>query len=138
MKILLPVDGSENSTRAVQLVVKQAAGAKEAPELHLLNVQHPLPGTIRGVADQAKQYHHDEGMKALAAARKVLDDAKLAYKYHIGVGDVGEIVAHFVKEIGADQVVMGTKGAGAVANMIMGSAATKVLHSVPVPVLLVK
>jgi nucleotide-binding universal stress UspA family protein len=77
-------------------------------------------------------------MKALAAARKVLDDAKLAYKYHIGVGDVGEIVAHFVKEIGADQVVMGTKGAGAVANMIMGSAATKVLHSVPVPVLLVK
>ena len=67
MKILLPVDGSDTSSRAVQYVIKQAQNSKVAPELHLLNVQHALPGTIKGVADQAKQYHHDEGIKALAA-----------------------------------------------------------------------
>src|SRR6188768_1982153 len=138
MKILLPVDGSETSARAVQFVIKQALNSKEMPELHLLNIQHSLPGTVKGVADQAKQYHHDEGIKALANARKLLDEAKVTYKYHIGVGEVGEVVAHFVKDLKCDQVVMGTRGMNAVANMVMGSGATKVLNLVDVPVLLVK
>jgi nucleotide-binding universal stress UspA family protein len=138
MKILLPVDGSETSDRAVQFVVKQAQNSKEAPELHLLNVQHSLPGTIKGVADQAKQYHHDEGVKALANARKLLDDAQMKYTYHIGVGEVGEVVAHFVNDLKCEQVVMGTRGMSSVANMVLGSGANKVLHLVNVPVLLVK
>jgi nucleotide-binding universal stress UspA family protein len=138
MKILLPVDGSETSSRAVQFVIKQALNSKEAPELHLLNVQHPFPGTIKGVAEQARQYHHDEGMKAMASASRLLDDARIKYTHHIGVGEVGEIVAHFVKDLKCDQVVMGTRGMSSVANMVLGSAATKVLHLVDVPVLLVK
>ncbi len=138
MKILLPVDGSDTSARAVQFVLKQALNSKEAPELHLLNVQHSLPGTIKGVANQAKQYHHDEGVKALANARKLLDDAQIKYTYHIGVGEVGEVVAHFVSDLKWDQVVMGTRGMSSVANMVLGSAATQILHLVQVPVLLVK
>jgi nucleotide-binding universal stress UspA family protein len=138
LKILVPVDGSDNSVRAVQFVMKQAGNSKEPFEVHLLNVQHPFPGTIKGVAEQAKQYHHDEGVKALANARKVLDDANVKYIYHIGVGEVGEIVAHFANDLKCDQVVMGTRGMSSVANMVLGSAATKVLHLVNVPVLLVK
>jgi len=138
LKTLIPVDGSDNSTRAVQFLMKQAEHCKEPIEIHLLNVQHSFPGTIKGVADQAKKHHHDEGMKALTNVRKLLDDAKLKYTYHIGVGEVGEIVAHFVNELKCDQVVMGTRGRGSVANMVLGSAATKVLHLVKVPVLLVK
>lgn len=138
LKTLIPVDGSDNSVRAVQFLMKQAGNSREPLEIHLLNVQHPFPGTIKGVADQAKQYHHDEGMKALANARKLLDNAKVKYTYHIGVGEVGETVAHFVNELKCDQVVMGTRGMSSVANMVLGSAATKVLHLVQVPVLLVK
>ena len=138
MKILLPVDGSETAARAVQFMVKQVQNSREIPELHLLNVQHALPGNIKGVADQAKQYHHDEGIKALTNARKALDDANIKYEYHISVGEVGEVVAHFVKDLKCDQVVMGTRGMGSVANLLMGSTATKVLHAVNVPVLLVK
>jgi nucleotide-binding universal stress UspA family protein len=137
MKILIPADGSESSNRAVQHLVKQASNVKIALDVHLLNVQRPMPGTV-GEGAQAKQYHHDEGVKALASARKILDDAQVKYAYHIGVGDIGEVVAHFVNELKCDQVVMGTRGMGAVANMLMGSAATKVLNLVKVPVLLVK
>ena len=68
----------------------------------------------------------------------MLDDAKVAYKYHISVGEVGDVVAHFVKDIGCDQVVMGTRGMGSVANLMLGSGANKVLQMVDVPVLLVK
>jgi len=138
LKTLIPVDGSANSDRAVQYLIRLAANSKVPLEVHLLNVQHPFPGTIKGVADQARQYHHDEGMKAMASAIKLLDDAKIKHTYHIGVGEVGEIVAHFVKDLKCDQVVMGTRGMSSVANMLMGSAATKVLHLVEVPVILVK
>ena len=137
MKILIPVDGSDNANRAVQYLIKLAGISKAPLEVHLLNVQHPMPGTV-GESAQAKQYHHDEGVKALASACKLLDAAGIKYAYHISVGDVGDIVAHFVNELKCEQVVMGTRGMGAVANMVMGSAATKVLNLVKVPVLLVK
>jgi len=138
LKVLIPVDGSDNSLRTVGFLVQKAALYKEPLEIHVLNVQRPFPGTIRGVHEQADKYHHDEGIKALAGARKLLDDAGVKYTYHISVGEAGEVIAHYCKDKQIQQVVMGTRGAGAVANMLLGSVATKVLHMVEVPVLLVK
>lgn len=139
LKVLVMADGSENSLRSIRFVIQKASLYKEAMELHLLNVQHPFPGTVRLLAgEEAKRFHHDEGIKALDAARKLLDAAGVKYTYHIGVGDIGETIAHYVTEKKIEQIVMGTRGAGAVANVLLGSVATKVLHLVDVPVLLVK
>ena len=138
LKTLVPLDGSDNSLRTVQFLIGQAALYKQPPEIHLLNVQRPFPGTIRGVHEQAEKYHHDEGIKALAGARKLLDDAGVKYAYHIIVGEPGEIIAHFAKDNKIDEVVMGKRGACEIASILLGSVATKVLHLVEVPVLLVK
>ena len=138
LKVLIPVDGSSNSLRAVQFLVEKAPLYKEPLEIHVLNVQHPFPGTIRGVHHESEQYHHDEGIKALAEARKLLDAQGLQYAYHIVVGEAGETIGHFARDKHIQQVVMGTRGAGAVASMLIGSVASKVLHLVDVPVLLVK
>jgi len=135
---LIPIDGSENSLRTVRFVVGKAALYKGPLEIHLLNVQRPFPGTVRGVHKEAEQFHHDEGIKALAGARKALDDAGLKYVYHISVGEAGEVIAHFARDKHIEQIVMGTRGAGSIANMLLGSVTTKVLHLVDVPVLLVK
>ena len=51
MRVLVLIDGSEVSKRVAQLVINQASMLKEPPDIHLLNVQHPLPGTIRGVGE---------------------------------------------------------------------------------------
>lgn len=138
LRVLIPIDGSKNSLRTIRFVIGKAQLYKEPLEIHLLNVQHPFPGTIRGVSAQAKRFHHDEGTKALAPARKLLDAAGVGYTHHIGVGDFGETIAQYVKNLKIQQLVMGTRGAGAVANMLLGSVATKVLHLVDVPILLVK
>lgn len=138
LKLLFPVDGSKNCLRAVELLIRQAALYKEAPEIHLLNVQHPFPGTVRGVREEAEKFHHDEGIKALATARKALDDAGLKYAYHISVGEAAETIAQYVREKKLDEVMMCTRGMSAVANMLLGSVANKVLHLAEVPVLLVK
>jgi len=129
---------SDNSLRVVRHVIDKAALYKDPVEIHLLNVQRPFPGTIRGVKEQAEQYHRDEGDKALAGVRKLLDDAGLKYTCHISVGDAAEVIASYCHDRKLDQIIMGTRGAGAVANMLMGSVASKVLHLVDVPVLLVK
>lgn len=138
LRVLVPIDGSENSLRAVEFLIRKLPLYKEPLELHLLNVQHPFPGTVRGVQHEAERFHHDEGTKALAAARKAFDAAGVKHVYHISVGDSGDVIAHFVREKKIEQVVMSTRGAGAVANMLLGSVANKVLQLVDVPVLLVK
>ena len=137
-RILVLVDGSDNSNHAVEFMVRKAAFFAEPLEIHLLNVQHPFPGTIRGVHHEAQQVHHDEGVAALASARKILDDAGIKYTYHIGLGEAAEVVAHYVKEKGIDQIIMGTHGRGAMLGLLMGSVAKEVLHLVSIPVLLVK
>jgi nucleotide-binding universal stress UspA family protein len=48
------------------------------------------------------------------------------------------MICKFVKQKKIEEVVMCTRGMGAVANMLMGSVASKVLHLVEVPLVLVK
>lgn len=138
MRVLVLIDGSEIARRVTQLVMKQASLLKAPPDIHLLNVQHPLPGTVTGVGEQARQFHNEEGQAALAGACQLLDEAKLKYTCHIIVGEISAVVAQATKEFNCDQIIMGTRGMGTVANMLLGSVATKVLHVVDVPVLFVK
>ena len=137
LRILLPVDRSDNSLRAVRFLIKKANLFREPLNIHLLNVQHPFPGTIRGVHNEAQKEHHSEGLRALADARKLFDDAGIKYEYHVGIGDAPQVIAQFVSDHGIEQVVMGTRGLGTISGMLLGSLTTKVLHLVRVPVLLV-
>ena len=142
LKWLVPVDGSESAVRAVSHMIDKLPWFKDGIEIHLLNVQHPMPygSRVSSVLGQDKvaQYHHDEGMAALQPARAKLDAAGVKYVFHIGVGDSAETIVRYAKDQKCDQIVMGTRGMGALSNMIMGSVATKVLHLSDVPVLFVK
>jgi nucleotide-binding universal stress UspA family protein len=48
------------------------------------------------------------------------------------------MIARFARERGCDQILMGTRGLGAIGSLLLGSVATKVIHLADVPVLLVK
>ena len=142
MKLLVPVDGSKCSIRAVDHLLKKLDWFKGGVEIHLLNVQPPVPygGRVSSVVghDQIAKYHQEEGLTALKAARHKLDTAKVKYTYHIGVGDEAEVISEYAKEQGVDQIFMGTRGLGGISTLVLGSVATKVIHLSPVPVLLVK
>jgi nucleotide-binding universal stress UspA family protein len=141
MKILLPVDGSENALRATRFAMKLAQTCNEGFELHLLTVQMPiLSGDVKMFVsqDQINAYYHDEALKALAGAREVLDAAGVHYVFHIGVGQLAETIAAYARDKACDQIVMGTRGLGSVKGLLLGSVTTKVMHLVDVPVTLVK
>ena len=141
LKILALVDGSESSGRAVRYVIEMSAACKEAPDIHLLNVQAPVtPGNVARHVRRSDLdgYYHDEGMTALAPARMLLDEAGVRYAFHIGVGEIGETVAKYVQELSAQQIAMGTRGLGPVAGMLLGSVTTDVVQAVDIPIVLVK
>lgn len=136
--ILVPVDGSENSDRAVRYaleLLKEGGGT-----LHLLNVQPPVGGGVSTFVRKADiaSYHREEGAKALASALKLAADAAVPVEKHISVGRPGELVAEFARRVGARMIVIGTRGHTGLAGVILGSVAQDVIARAGVPVCLVK
>lgn len=141
MKILIPIDGSPNSNRAVEHVIASAALLKQAPQVFLLNVQWKLAtGNVKMFINQdtINDYYREQGMEALSAARAKLDAAGLAYTYHISVGTPAEAIVQYAQEQQADQIAMSAHGQGKLATLLLGSVAGKVVHLAPMPVLLIK
>lgn len=141
VKILLPVDGSEASTRAAARLVQTIGWFKEAPEIDLLTVHLPVPMFAHmGVVvtqEMVDRHYAEESQAAMAAARKILDDGGVRYHALRAVGPIAETIADHAKKHGVDMIYMGTRGMSAVSNAVMGSIATKVVHLASMPVVLV-
>lgn len=140
IKILLAVDGSEHSQRAVAFAAKLAQ-AGTAVELHVLNVQIPVDsGHVRMFveADLIEAYYREEGLRALQPACEALDAAGVEYLRHLAVGHIAETIAHYADKLDADQVVMGSHGRGALSHLLLGSVASDVVRRLDRPVTLVK
>jgi nucleotide-binding universal stress UspA family protein len=139
MKALVPVDGSENALRALRHAIDLAKQGALS-EIHILNVQPPLGGGVTTFVGSAtvKDYHREEAEKVLAPIKKLLDEAKVAYKTHITVGTPGECVAELARRHKVDKIIMGTRGLGSLGGLLLGSVATDVIKRADVPVTLVK
>jgi nucleotide-binding universal stress UspA family protein len=139
-KWLLPVDGSEASLHAVRLAIEEASNLPARPELLLVNVQAPVSGDVSRFInrDTLKEFHEENGAKALVEARAILEGAGLPYAARVLIGEAAPMIADLASHEKCTRIVMGARGLGSVIGMLMGSVTTKVVHLSPVPVLLVK
>jgi nucleotide-binding universal stress UspA family protein len=140
-KVLVAVDGSPNALRAVQHVLADRDAYREPLHAVLVNVQPPVvSGAVKTFLSQEQitHYYHDEGEKALAEARALVEKAGVGFECHILVGEIAPTIAKFARETGCALIVMGTRGLGSVSGLFLGSVATKVVHLSDVPVLLLK
>lgn len=141
MKILLPVDGSACSLRAVDHLITHVGWFRDVPEIHLLHVHAPIPiGRVQAHIgkETLHAYYLEEGQEHLAAARKKLDAAGQVHTTHIHVGQPAEVIARVAGELACDLIVMGSHGSSGIVGLVMGSVASRVLHLAACPVLLVK
>lgn len=139
--VLVPFDGSASAKRAVQYLVDFAKVYPNV-QVHLLNVQREpnlygnyVPATM---LDDLRKGALTHAQTVNAEGAQLLEAASINYQAHEVVGDVVTEVVAAVKRLGCNTVVMGTRGMGSLGNLVMGSVATRVVHDVPVPVLLVK
>jgi nucleotide-binding universal stress UspA family protein len=140
-KVLLAVDGSECSDRAVRWVIGIVSSMNKPAEVHLVTVQPAIrEGLIRNFVsnDAIETYQREEGDKSLSSARRLLDAAGIAHVPHILLGPVGSAIGDFAAQNGCDGIVMGTRGLGGVTGLVLGSVATQVLQVATVPVTLIK
>ena len=140
LRILIAVDGSAYSLRAVQHVLRlRDAGC--AIEPHLLNVQIPLEsGHVRMfiARESIESYYRDEGLAALKEATAALEAAGQPCSTHIAVGHLGQTIARYADEMKFQLIVIGSHGRTGLKHAVMGSVATEVLKLASVPVTLVK
>lgn len=141
MKILLAIDGSDMSLRAVRHIIDHVRWFRDVPELHLLHVHLPVPIGLAShpiSRETLEAYYREDSEAALERARQLLDAAGLPYKPHIHVGQPATIIVKVAREIGCDMVCMGSHGHSVLKNALMGSVAAKVLEIADIPLLLVK
>ena len=134
-KIVVPIDGSENALRALQ--VAAARSRLTGAQLHLINVQPPITsGNVRMFIskEMISQYHQEEGEKALASARQTLSAAQMPFTAVVRVGHPFQVIADYAEPANGDEIVMGTRGMTSVGNLVLGSVATQVIHAARVPV----
>jgi len=141
LKLLLPVDGSDNALRAVKHALDSRTWYRESPEYHLLNVQSPIAsGAVKMFISQQQldAYYQEEAATQLQAARDLLQAAGVTFNAKIIVGEIESSLRRYAKEQAMSMIVMGTRGMGAVRNMVLGSIAARIIQSSELPVMLIK
>ena len=135
--ILVPVDGSESSHRAVRFVI--GLHPKLAPlQVRLLYVHLPKLGAHTAVGDQvAERDAIAHAVEAMRSPRRLLDAAQVPYVSETRRGHIPQAIAHCAKDTKCCAVVMGTRGMGTT-DRVLGSVARQVINLVDVPVTLVK
>lgn len=137
-KILVPTDFSDHSAKAVRYGAELAAtfGA----ELHLLHVVEFTPIMYGDGA----YIPLETPAELTAAATRQLDDLKidsatsLQVTRNVAQGTPFVEVVRYARDNATDLVVLGTHGRGAIAHMLLGSVAERVVRKAPCPVLVVR
>jgi nucleotide-binding universal stress UspA family protein len=137
--IIVGVDGSSQSQRALIRAIKEAA-VHHAP-LTVLTVHQ----AVRGYAGGAVTYPEDkiETERAREAAQaetdKALAEVGEPRPESVTVTAVHGFPAEVLIEAGrdADMLVVGSRGAGGFSHLMMGSVADKVAHHAVCPVLMI-
>jgi nucleotide-binding universal stress UspA family protein len=142
MRILVPVDGSSPANRAVAYATGLLAGRTDG-EIVLVNVQN---ADTLDISDFTAVITREADKKAAALAsrkalRKAIDicrEASVAYETNAELGPIAETISRLARQLGVDQIVMGTRGLSGLRRLVLGSVAAEVARLAPVPVTLIK
>jgi nucleotide-binding universal stress UspA family protein len=142
MRILVPIDGSAAANRALAHALVMVRGRSDAL-LMLVNVQSAETLDVSDIsavvsAPDDRELAARQSARALHKALAMCREAEVRHEVHAELGPVAETIDRLARRLRADQIVMGTRGLGAVRRLLLGSVATKVVQLASVPVTLVK
>ena len=138
--IVIAVDFSEHARKALGLgsdLAKQHGAAVhlvhafELPMPVLTPYEVALPDNFIGDARNA-------GRRELDALERGLVDAGIDVTSHLRDGPPDMAIDEVAKEVGADLIVIGTRGNTGLKHIVLGSVAERTLRHAPCPVLTVK
>lgn len=148
-KVLVAVDGSENSDRALDfaldLAEKYNAGitvlnVSESPAIGVVPFESTEPTVYANSSvnfyKDFQSFHEEILRNAVNRAMEFKPNVAVSSKLREG-NAASEIVAE-AKEGGFDIIVVGHKGLGRVKELFLGNISEKVAHLAPCPVVIVR
>jgi nucleotide-binding universal stress UspA family protein len=144
--VLVAMDGSEGSFQAVRFL--QSFALPRQTKVRLLSVVERLrypttaPRSVQGqlvrMLKELEAERRGEVDKVLERAARQLDDKITRVTRYTPTGDAAEEIVATAQDFDTDLVVVGARGLGGVARVLLGSVSERVLHHARCPVLIVK
>lgn len=140
MRFLVPVDLSE-ATPPVIAVARRAAQTGDSSVV-LLHVAEPDPAFVGyeagpGVVREQVAHEYREQHQVLHSHAEALRAEKIETTALLIQGQIAQCILNEAERLGADLIIMGTHGRGAMFDLIVGSVSHAVIRDTSIPVLLV-
>jgi len=136
-RIIAAVDGSEESRRALALATRMARALGGR-----LTVTHVIPTYDEqlelGTYQEFEQAHETYAQSVLSEMTKAVEFPLERLELKVLKGAPAEAVAQAAEASDVGMVVVGSRGRGAVARVLLGSVSDRLLHISPKPVLVVR
>lgn len=146
-RVLVPIDGSETSLRALHEAIR-VGQCQKAAAIHLLYVVDTItnipqsespPSYIKEIYAQARKY----GQEVLEKARQEVERAGLQVETRLvelkrASDRISQVIIDEAKSMPAELLVMGTHGRRGLNHLLLGSVAESVTRQTPCPLLLVR
>jgi nucleotide-binding universal stress UspA family protein len=142
-RILVATDGSDGADRAVDYAAQLAKN--DGADLLIVNVVggYGLPHRAFKALTNAQQAWLEELLQSMSAEvlTKARDRARslgaAMIQLESRTGDVAQTIIEIAQGKGTDAVVVGKRGAGLVAKLLLGSVSQKLVSLSPLPVMVV-
>jgi nucleotide-binding universal stress UspA family protein len=135
--ILVGTDGSDPAGQALDVAIELArdTGAK----LEVFSVQQPLPHGRAGSGPPILEVEQPHGAEHIAeAAAEQARAAGVTATPHSPRGDVVDVLADAASTLGADLLVVGSRGHGSISGALLGSVSHALVSRSPVPLTIVR
>ena len=138
-KILLATDGSEDAGLALRAAVDLSARA--GSDLHVIHAwrpfpEHPHPSVA--MASDSALYEREAREVLFGQLEEIGAAGAVAAGAHLERGRAAETIADTARDLGADLIVVGSRGLGPVRRLVTGSVCEGVVFLAGCPVLVVR
>jgi universal stress protein A len=133
-KILLPLDASPTD-RAIIEHIKKLAGIMHS-HVVLFHVATGAAAQFRGA--DAGGVEIEESRAYMERVKAEFEAANIPSTAELGYGEPAKEIIKWIQEKGCDLVAMATHGHKLLADIALGTTASRVQHNVSVPVLLLR
>jgi nucleotide-binding universal stress UspA family protein len=126
--VVVPVCETADAAWAASQAI--ALYRSDPARIHLVNVQRPLPKHVAQFfnSHDLRAFHVEAGLRVLAPAVRMLDEAGVPHEDHVLVGHPAEAIVRFADEHACRQVVIDAPVKGLLSGFGLGSIGSQVQH----------
>ena len=138
--ILVPVDFSQHSAEALKVAI--GLGKTFSATVHVLHAYHlPVSVTMPDAVVIPQSFWdsvRDAAARKLEKSCQTVGQEGVTCESHLTAQTPSAAIAETARQIGADLIVMGTRGLTGLKHVLLGSVAERTVRTAPCPVMTVK